>query len=112
MAITPKRLVDGTQLGIAAAVLYTATNVRTRIDACAITNTTSAAVTATVHLVPAAASPTASNRVLDSYSIAAGQTYVPPGVIGQWLEEGGTLQALASAATSLSLVASGVEYSG
>lgn len=112
MAIVPKRLVDGSQLTTSAATYYTATNVRSRIDSCALTNTTGGAVTATLHLVPSGGSASASNRVLSAYSIAAGQTYVPPGIIGQWIESGGTLQALASSATSISLVASGVEYSG
>lgn len=110
MAITPKRLVNGSQLTNAVATYYTATNVSTRIDACALTNTTAGAVTATLHLVASGGSASASNRVLDAYSIAAGQTYVPPGVIGQWIEEGGTLQALASANTSISIVCSGVEF--
>jgi hypothetical protein len=48
--------------------------------------------------------------VLSARSLAAGETYVPPGAIGEWVENGGTIQALASANTSITLVASGVEY--
>lgn len=109
MAVTPKRLVPGSQLTTSAATYYTATGVKARIDSCVLTNTTGGAVTATVHLVPNAGTATASNCILSARSLAAGESYVVPGAIGQWLESGGTLQALASANTSITLVASGVE---
>lgn len=111
MAITPKRLVSGSLLTTSAATYYTATGVKTRIDACALTNTSGGAVTATMHLVPSGGSAAASNRILSARSIAAGATLVVPGAIGQWLEDGGTLQALAGTGAAVSLVASGVEYS-
>lgn len=110
MAVTPKRLVAGSQLTTSAATYYTATNCKARIDACAVTNTSAGAITVTLYLVPPAGTAGASNCIASATSIAAGATYVPPGAIGQWLESGGTLQALASATTSLTLVASGVEY--
>lgn len=111
MAITPKRLVAGSQLTASAATYYTApAGTKTRIDACALTNTTAGAVTATMHLVASGGTATASNTVLSARSLAAGATLVVPGAVGQWLEAGGTLQALASAGASISLVASGVEY--
>lgn len=112
MAVTPKRLVPGSQIAASATTYYTATNVKARIDAIALTNTTEGAITATVHLVPSGGTADATNCILSAYSIAAGATYVVPGAIGQWLEEGGTVQALASAATSITLVASGVEWTG
>lgn len=112
MAITPKRMVSGSQIAATATTYYTATNVKARIDSCALTNTTGGAITVTMYLVPSGGTADATNTVLSAYSVAAGQTYVPPGVVGQWLEEGGTLQALASSATSVTLVASGVEWTG
>lgn len=110
MAVTPTRLVAGSQLTTSAAVYYTATNCSTRIDAITLTNTTAGAVTATVHLVASGGTATASNCVLSARSLAAGETLLVTGAIGQWLAAGGTIQALASAATSISLVASGVQY--
>lgn len=110
MAVTPKRLVAGSQIAASATTYYTATNCKTRIDACAVTNTTVGAVTVTLHLVASGGSASASNCVCSAVSVAAGATLIPPGMIGQWIENGGTLQALASAATSLTLVASGVEF--
>lgn len=109
MSITPKRLVPGSQLTASAATYYTATGVKARIDSIALTNTTGGAVTATLHLVPSGGAADATNCVLSARSLAAGETYVPPGAIGQWLAAGGTIQALASAVTSITLVASGVE---
>jgi len=110
MAITPKRLVSGSQLTTSAATYYTAVNAKARIDAMVLVNTTGGAITATVYLVPSGGSAAASNTILQTHSIAANSEYVVPGAIGQWLEGGGTIQALASGATSITLVASGVEY--
>lgn len=110
MTTTPKRIVDGSQLTTSAATYYTSTGVKTRIDAMALTNTTASAATATVYLVPSGGSASASNCVLSAKSINAGDTYIVPGAIAQWLEAGGTLQALASANTTISIVASGVQF--
>lgn len=110
MTVIPKRLVAGSQLTAVAVTYYTATLTTTRIDACALTNTTAGAVTATVHLVPSGGTATVSNCVMSAKSLAAGETLTVAGAIGQWLASGGTLQALASAATSIDLVASGVEF--
>jgi len=109
MATSLKRLVSGSQLTTAAVAYYTATAVRARIDNCSVINTTGGAVTATVHLVPSGGTATASNCILSARSIAAGETYIIPGALGQTIEAGGTLQALAGANTSITLVASGVE---
>jgi hypothetical protein len=110
MATTPKRLIAGSQLTTSAATYYTATGVKARIDNLTLVNTTGGSLTATVHLVPNGGSATASNCILSAKSINAGDSYVVPGAIAQWLEAGGTIQALASSATSISIIASGVEY--
>jgi len=112
MAINPKRLIAGSQLTTSAAAYYTASNVKARIDALALTNTTAGAITATVHLVPSGGSATASNCILSAVSIAANSTLIVPGALGQWIESGGTIQALASANTSITIVASGIEQTG
>ena len=104
----PSRLVDGSQLTAAAAIYYTApANTITTIAACTLTNTTAGAVTATMHLVPSAGTPTASNMILSARVIAAGESYNVGSAIGQTLAAGGTIQALAGAAASIALVASG-----
>jgi hypothetical protein len=110
MAVTPQRLIAGSQIANVATTYYTATGVKARVDSCALTNTTGGAITASLYLVPSGGSAGVTNCVLSGKSLAAGETFVPPGIIGQWLHDGGTIQALASAATSITLVASGVEY--
>lgn len=109
MSVTPKRLILGSQLTGSAATYYTATGVKTRVDALALTNTTSSAVAATVYLVPSGGSAGVSNCVLSARFIGAGETFVPPGAIGQWIDTGGTIQAFAGSAAAITLVASGVE---
>ena len=110
MAITGKRMVTGSQLTAAAATYYTVgTSARAQIQAMTLTNTTGGAVTATVYLVPSGGTAAASNTILSAKSIAAGESYKCIEAIGQWLEAGGTIQALAGSATSISLVASGIE---
>lgn len=110
MTMTPTRLVSGSQIAASATTYYTAGLVKTRIDACVLTNTTAGAVSVTMHLVPSGGTASASNCILSARSVPAGGSLVVPGAIGQWIESGGTLQALASSANSVTLVASGVEY--
>lgn len=105
-----KRLVDGSQLTTSAATYYTApANTSTIIRQATLTNTSGTAQTATVHLVPSGGSATASNMILSARSIAPGESYPVYSAQGQVLAGGGTIQALASAGSAISLVASGVE---
>jgi len=110
MATTGKRLVGGAQLTTSATTYYTAPpSTKARIDAMTLTNTSAAAVTVTLHLVPAGGTAGDGNIILKAKSIGAGESYPVREALGHWLEPGGTIQALASAATSVTLVASGVE---
>ena len=110
MARTAKVLNAGAQLTTSAATYYTApASTTTVIQSVVLTNTTAGAVTATVHLVASGGSATASNMVLSARSLSAGETYLVPGTAGMILATGGTLQALASANTSISLQAAGTE---
>lgn len=106
----PKRLVNGSQLTTSSATYYTVpANTITTISACTLTNTTSGAVTATVYLVPSGGSAGVANCILSARVIAAGESYNVGSAIGQSMADGGTLQALAGSATSITLVASGYE---
>lgn len=107
--LTLVNLVPGSVLTNAAAVYYTANNVRTTIQNATVVNTTAGAITVTIYIVPAAGSPGASNTKISAQSIAAGQSYTCPELIGANIMPGGTLQALASANTSLTLMVSGLE---
>ena len=108
----PKRLISGSQLTVAAAVYYTTpVNTVTTISAMSVTNTTGTARTVTVHLVPSGGSADATNVVCSARTVSPGETFNVFGAIGQTLAAGGTIQALADAATALALVASGYEQS-
>lgn len=106
----PQRLVSGVQLTASAATYYTApANTLTTVSACTLTNTTAGAVTATVYLVPNGGTAGVTNIILSAKIIAAGESYNVMPAIGQTILSGGTIQALAGAATSITLVASGYE---
>jgi hypothetical protein len=108
--LTPKRLIEGAQLTVAAAVYYTApANGKALLKKLTLTNTSAAAVTVTLYLVVAAGAAAAGNMLVQARSIAAGATYDCTEVVNHILEAGGTIQALASAATAVTIMASGAE---
>ena len=110
MIRTPKRLVNGSQLTTAAVTYYTAPKyTTTTISALSLTNTSGAAVTVTLYLVPYLGTASAANCILSARALAAGETYNAAPAIGQSLAPEGFLQALASANTSITIVASGYE---
>lgn len=110
MAVTPKRLVSGSQLTTSAATYYTAgAIVAARIDKCVAANNSGSAATMTLHLVPSGGTADDTNKIIKTKSINAGEVYTCPEVVGHVLTPGGTIQALASAGTSITLMASGVE---
>jgi predicted phage tail protein len=106
----PKRIIDGAQLTTSAATYYTApANTYCTISAFTLTNTTAGAITATVYLVPNGGTAGATNTILSAKTVAAGESFNVPSAIGQTLYNGAFIQALASAGTSITLVASGYE---
>lgn len=108
MAITPKALIAAKYAENAQTTQYTATNVKVRIDSFTVTNNTGGAVTFACNLVVNGGSAAASNLVL-SRSIAANSSYNCPELIGKVMESGGFISTLAGAATSLVIMAGGVE---
>lgn len=101
------------QLTTAAQTAYTvpAGTVAT-ISNLSITNTTANVVSVTIYNVPQSGSVGANNELVAGYQLSAGQTWVPPQAIGLSLAAGTTLQALASANTSLTLMGAVYETSG
>jgi hypothetical protein len=87
--------------------MYTATGLKTIIDKFTVSNPTAGALTYAVNLVPSGGSAGASNLILTK-SLAAGETYTFPEVIGHVLESGGFISVIASS-TSLIHRASGRE---
>ena len=88
---------------------YTATSVRAIIDKFTVTNTSASNVTFSCNLVTVAGTAGASNLIVDSRTIVPDETYTCPELVGQALEPGGFISTIASAATSLTIRASGRE---
>ena len=88
---------------------YTSTNVTTIIDKFTATNTSANNVTISVNLVTSGGSAGVTNLIVDSRAIAPDETYTFPELVGQVLEPGGFISTIASAATSLTIRASGRE---
>lgn len=85
---------------------YTSTNGKTIIDKFDVCNTTGGAVVFTARIVPSGSTAGATNALLPSKSIAAGETYRCPEIVGHTLEPGDFISTLAGAA-GLTVRASG-----
>lgn len=106
----PKRLIDGVQVGATAAPLYdTPANTFTTISAMTATNTSNTVVALTIHLVPEGGAADAANAVLWQRNISPGESRVIGEAIAQTLHPRGAIHAVASAASTITLVASGYE---
>jgi hypothetical protein len=109
MTVTTKVLIPAKQVESTLATQYTATNCRAIIDKATATNTSAANVTLSVNLVTSGGSSGASNLIVNARSIAPGETYTLPELVGQVLDSSGFISTLASAATSITLRVSGRE---
>ena len=109
MSVLVKALIPAKQAENAQTTQYTATNCKAIIDKFTATNTSAANVTISVNLVTSGGSPGASNLIVDTRAIAPDETYTFPELVGQVLDVGGFISTIASAATSLTIRASGRE---
>lgn len=109
MAVVAKALIETQQLTAANATYYTAVNVRTIIDKMTLCNTTANAVAVTIDTVKSGGTSGAVERVISSRSIAPGETYLCPEVVGHILNTGDSIQGLGALIT---IRASGREISG
>ena len=109
MTVTVKVLIPAKQAENTQTTQYTASLCKTIVDKFTATNTSASVVTLSVNLVTSGGSAGASNLIVDARSIAVDETYTFPELIGQSLESGGFISTIASAATSLTIRASGRE---
>jgi len=109
MAVTVKNIIPRKQAEAVQTSQYTAVNCKTIIDKFTATNTSAAPVLFSVNLIALAGAASDSNLVLKQRSIAPGETYTCPELVGQTLEAGGFISTLAGAATSITISASGRE---
>lgn len=111
MAVNPKVLISAKYASNTETTEYTTpTGTRTMIDKFIGYNGSGAGVTLTVKLVPSGSTAGASNTV-QVKSVSAGETYTFPEIVGSYLEPGGFISVLASAASSIVIRASGRETS-
>lgn len=109
MTVLVKVLIPAKQAENSQTTQYTAINARALIDKFTATNTSAANVTISVNLVTTGGTAGASNLIVDTRSIAPDETYTFPELVGQALEAGGFISTIASAATALTIRASGRE---
>jgi hypothetical protein len=108
MTVKVKNIIPRKQAETAQTTQYTAVNCQCIIDKLTATNTTGAAIVISVALVPLAGTAAATNTVSYQKSVAIGEAYPFPEIVGQVLETGGFISTLASAA-GLTISASGRE---
>lgn len=111
MTVTIKVLIEAKLLEASQTTQYTAVDVKAIIDKFTVTNTSAGNVTISVNIVNFGGTIGNANLVLKTRAIAPGETYTCPELIGQALEAGQFISAIASAATSLTIRASGREIS-
>ncbi len=109
MTVTVKNIIPRKHAENSQTDQYTAINCKAIIDKFTATNTSAANVTLSVNLYPASGSASAGNLVISARSIAPGETYLCPELVGQVLESGGVISTIAGAASSLVISASGRE---
>jgi P pilus assembly chaperone PapD len=112
MAVQVKVLIPPKQAEDTQETQYTAINAKAIIDKFTVTNTTANNVTISVNLVTAGGLPGSSNLIIDSRAIAPDETYTCPELVGQVLEPSSFISTIASAATALTIRASGREITG
>lgn len=109
MAITVKNIIPRKFAENSQAAQYTASGCKTVIDKFTVTNNSAANVSLSINLIPFGDSASTANRVLNTRLIAVGECYICPEIVGQVIEDGGFISTLASAASSLTISASGRE---
>lgn len=109
MTVTVKNLIPAKQAENVQTTQYTASNCKAIIDKFTATNTSAANVSLSVNLVGNGSSAGASNLIVDTRVIAPDETFTFPELVGHVIESGGFISTIASAATSLTIRASGRE---
>jgi len=109
MSVTVVNIIPRKQAEATQTAQYTAVNVKTIIDKFTATNTSVSNVTISVNLIASGGTAGSDNLITKTRTIVPNETYTFPELIGQTLEDGGFISTIASAATSLTISASGRE---
>lgn len=112
MSVQAKSLFTPLQAAAAETTQYTApAATRTIIDKFTGTNTTGTAATLTVKLIQTGGAAGAANTIVSTKSLAPGECYTFPEIVGHVLNPGDFLSTLAGTAAAITLRASGREVS-
>jgi hypothetical protein len=110
MAVTVKPLFQALQTANAESTQYTApAGTRTIIDKFTGTNTTGAVATLTVKLIASGGVAGVANTIVSVKSLAAGETYTFPELVGHVLNPGDLISTLAGTAAAITVRSSGRE---
>ena len=109
MTITPKVLIEPKLAEAVNTVQYTADGVNAIVDKFTVTNNGAAPATITINVVTNLGTADASNRIVNARNIEVGECYTCPELIGQVLLDADYISTTASAATTLTIRASGRE---
>lgn len=112
MSVTAKSLFAPNQAPASNTTQYTANGVRTIIDKFTGTNTTAGAATLTVFLVPAAGTAGVTNTIVSARSLAAGECYTFPEIVGHVLNNGDFIVTASGTAAAITVRGSGREVTG
>ena len=108
--ITPKSMVDGTNLTDAAATYYTVpTGTRAIVKKATFCNDDATPVTVTINLVPSGGAAAYGNRITKEKNLAAGETWSCPDIENHVLEASGFISMLASVTAKIGVRISGYE---
>ncbi len=112
MTISVREIIEGQQIPNSNTTLFTSpASVWTRIESLSVANPTGGSATYSLWLVASGGSAGNANIITSAQSVLAGQTVDDQHVIGKVLNPGGFIVAVASAATTLSIHASGIQQS-
>lgn len=106
MAVEQRTLITAKYAENAQTTQYTSTSAKTVIDKFTASNTSSSDVVLSVNLVENGGSAATTNRILNR-TVAAGDTYRCPELIGHSLEAGAFISTLCNTASALVIRASG-----
>lgn len=108
--LTPKSMVDGTNLTNAAVTYYTVgTNTRGIIKKATFCNNDTGAVTITINIVPSGGSAAYGNQITKTKALAAAETWSCYDLENHVMEAGGFISMLASVTAKIGVRISGYE---
>jgi len=109
MTVSVRVLIPSKVAEAAQTTQYTASGVKTIIDKFTATNYSGAAATLSVNLVTQYDSAGNQNLTVKTKSLAAGETYTFPEIVGHYLESGGYISTVAGTGSAINIRASGRE---